>query len=191
MSFTRMRRERSHESFYGYALMTPDCVLYNPVMSSKESVGSACCRYLIKGYLVIGQGAKYSETEDQHYIKFSELRYCPSEWGYNMSVAPPESEIWAEMGRMCEQLADASTKDELDTRDVVLDQLGNTMIETMQILDERGMFGSGPEREKVCLWVWVDPWLSTEWCERALIKLNTPSVVAKVKTALPEWFVSE
>ena len=190
-TFNRWRRERPRESFYGYGLMTPDCVGYSPVGASAESLALHVCRgYLEHGWTVLGRGQSREGLKADKVVEYDDLRHCPSEW-WNPGVSPPDSELWSRLWESCNTLADAASREDdpnQSRRSLVLDRLHEAMLAAMKSLDAKAFFGAGEARERICLWVWVDPWLSAEWSRRAIEELNPPAVVRRIMAEAPSLF---
>lgn len=161
-AFAEVRAAHSTETFYAFALYTTDDLAgILPASNSEQALARAIARYRFK-----------DERENIF------LRWATTEWEYEAFGADRFNASYDALAKV--QRVD----DEAFTR--LREQILDLMVEVLAALDADGVFGRGPERDRVtlmCSVVDADAW-SHEFRERSIRTLNPPAVVAAYEASL-------
>ncbi len=163
-----LERYPEHD-FYSISLFTSDCAMGTHLCaSSEQSLRRIADEYSAKGF-VYPEGDNY-------------LRYTPDEWREfdHMFAIEQWDKAWG---------VNAAIQDNWSTEySEYVGGFYETLFRVLRELDAEGLFGTGPERERMTLIIWVtDSFGSDTNRDVSIRELNPECVYRRFATVFPHW----
>lgn len=169
ISFAAYREQHPDEDFFAFGLFTGNEVVGAVAAANTE-------QYIQRAIQESAEGA-YDIPE------MGQMRYCPMEWAY----CGAEGEAKEQWSRILEMQYKLRLTGNLLVQ-AYQEKALETMILALGDLDAEGFFGTGAERERVILVIWVAESDDTEkWWIRSAKELNPQAVYERFLSELPSW----
>jgi hypothetical protein len=168
LTFSVYKQQHPDEDFYAFALYTDDDAGgANCAANTEQSLKRATQSYIDGGYTLPEPG---------------QMRYIPDEWVY--SGAEGSIDAWGKIWEMNEALAADDSFWFKRYKKKALE----AMILALKDLDADEFFGTGRDRERITLLIWITDSADAEnWWLRSIEQLNPKPVYKRFLSELPSW----